>query len=45
MTICHPKMFSSCLLNPLAMLLILILSTVLSYMYAVLGVAIKASLV
>lgn len=43
MKICHPKMCSSSLPNPLAMLLLLTVSTVLSHMYGVLGVAIKAA--
>lgn len=44
MKICHPKMCSSTFLpNPLAMLLLLTVSTVLSYTYGVLGVAIKAA--
>lgn len=42
MTMCHLKTFFSSLSNPLAMLLFII-STVLSYMYAVFGIAIKAA--
>lgn len=43
MKICHPKMCSSSLPNPLAMLLLLTVSTVLSHMHGVLSVAIKAA--
>lgn len=42
MMVCHPKIFSSSLPNPLAMLPLLP-PHVLSYMYAALGIAVKAA--